>query len=72
MRLDATRKNPLFDKITFPNATEQKSKPYKIETKEIVITTYKDHHSLLLKGSNVYYNNHKIIRNADFEIISEK
>lgn len=72
MRLDATQKDSFFDKVIFTDTDTQSNKSYKIETKEIVITTHKDHHTLLLKGSNVYYNNHKIVRNSDIEIISDK
>ncbi len=49
-----------------------KKQVYTINSKEIVITSYKDHDSILLKGSNVLYNNHKIIHNSDIEIISDK
>ncbi|MBR2069693.1 MAG: LPS-assembly protein LptD [Candidatus Gastranaerophilales bacterium] len=50
----------------------RKKQTYRIDSKEIVITNYKDHNSLVLKGSNVYYNNHKIIPRSDIEIISDK
>ena len=52
------------------SATRKQS--YRIDAKEIVITSYKDHNSMLLKKSNIYYNNHKIVRNSDIEIISDK
>lgn len=45
---------------------------YRVEAKEIVLTSYKDHNSLLLKKANVYYNNHRIVWNSDLEIISDK
>ncbi len=50
----------------------QRKQVYEINSKEIVITSYRDHNALLLKGSDVYYNNHKIIRNSDIEIVSDK
>ena len=50
----------------------QRKQVYDINTKEIIITSYKDHNSLLLKGSNIYYNKHKIITKSDVEIISDK
>lgn len=49
-----------------------KKQVYTIDSKEIVITSYRDHDSVLLKGSNILYNNHKIVRNSDIEIISDK
>ena len=52
-----------------PNAKKQ---AYRIDAKEAVITCYKDHNSLLLKDSSVYYNNHKISPKKDIEIISDK
>ena len=51
---------------------EARKQTYKIDAKEIVLTSYKDHNTILLKGSNVYYNRHKIINNSDIEIISDK
>ncbi len=50
----------------------QRKQVYEINAKEIVITSYRDHNSLLLKGSDVYYNKHKIMRNSDIEILSDK
>ena len=74
MRLDSITRNPFFDKVLFPedDINSSKKQSYKIDSKEIVITSYKDHNALLLKGSNIYYNNHKIVRNSDIEIISDK
>lgn len=74
MRFDNMTRNSEFDKIIFPenDSDKQQKQSYKIDVKEIQITSYKDHNSLLLKGSNVYYNNHKIIRNSDIEILSDK
>lgn len=74
MRLDPTYHNNFFDKIVFPqdDSDKQKGQSYKIDSKEIVITSYKDHNSVVLKGSNVFYNDHKIVRNSDIEIISDK
>lgn len=50
----------------------QKKQVYTINSKEIVLTSYKDHDAVILKGSNVFYNNHKVIHNSDIEIISDK
>lgn len=50
----------------------EKKKTYRINAKQIEITSYKDHYSVLLKDSDVYYNNHKIIRKSDFEIVSDR
>ena len=75
MRLDnIASKNPFRGAYEFPESENdtEKEKSYRIEAKEIVVTTYKDHNSVLLKKSNVYYNNHKVIRNSDLEIISDK
>lgn len=74
MHLDNMIRNPFFEKATFPQSDSDKQvkQSYKIDVKEIQITSYKDHNSLLLKGSNIYYNNHKIIRNSDIEILSDK
>ena len=47
-------------------------KLFRIDAKEIVMTSYKDHNSVLLKGSDVYINNHKVIPNTDLEFISDK
>ncbi len=45
---------------------------YKIDAKEIVITSYKDHDSVIMKNSDIFYNKHKIIRNSDIEILSDR
>ena len=74
MRLDATGRNKYFDDDIFPDIDNDtsKGKSYRIDSKEIVITSYKEHNSLVLKGSNVYFNDKKIVRNSDIEIISDK
>lgn len=51
---------------------QEKKQAYKIDAKEVLITSYKDHDSIILKGSNVYYNKHKIMYNTDIEIITDK
>ena len=51
---------------------DAKPKAHRIDAKEIVITSYKDHDALVFKGTNVYYNKHKIFPKSDFEIISDK
>lgn len=58
---------------TTENSVElEKKKTYKINAKEIVITSHKDHNTVLLKDADVFYNNHKIIRKSDFEIVTDK
>ncbi|MBR6298413.1 MAG: LPS-assembly protein LptD [Candidatus Gastranaerophilales bacterium] len=53
--------------------TERTTKQnYRVDAKEIIITSYKDHNSLLMKKANVYYNNHRILFNSDIEILSDK
>ena len=49
-----------------------KKQTYRIDAKEIVVTSHKDHNSLVLKKSNIYFNNHKIFPKTDIEIISDK
>lgn len=51
---------------------QARKQTYRIDTKEAVLTSYKNHNAIVLKGSNVYYNRHKIINNSDIEIISDK
>ena len=51
---------------------DKKPKTYKIDAKEIVVTSYKDHNALVFKDTNVYFNKHKILPKSDFEIISDK
>ena len=51
---------------------DAKRQTYRIDAKEIVITSYKDHNSVLLKDADIFYNNHKIAKKADLEIISDK
>lgn len=60
------------DAVDTSSIDPTRKQTYTINAKELVITSYKDHDSVLLKGSNVLYNNHKIIRNTDIEIISDK
>ncbi len=45
---------------------------YKIDAKEIIVTSYKDHNSIVLKNSDISYGKHKIIKNSDIEILSDK
>ncbi len=52
--------------------TNSKKQAYRIDSKEIVVTSHKDHNSIVLKKSNIYYNNHKIFPKTDIEIISDK
>lgn len=76
MRLDTAYKNPFFENTIYRTSdddnSQKASQAYRIDSKEIVVTSYKDHNSVVLKGSNVYYNDHKIVRNSDIEIISDK
>lgn len=74
MRLDTTYKNDFFEKNVYDSddSAQSKRQAYKIESKEIILTSYKNHNSVLLKGSNVYYNNRRVVRNSDIEILSDK
>lgn len=73
MRYDNVVNDFNFDKKPVNELdVNSKKQTYRIDAKEIVITSYKDHNSVLLKNSNVYFNNHKIIRNSDIEILSDK
>lgn len=72
MRIEPTYKTPYIEKVSFEKDPSAKSQRYRIDSKEIVFTNYKDHRSFVLKGSNVYYNDKKIVRNADIEIITDK
>ncbi|MBQ8476699.1 hypothetical protein IJ531_06535, partial [bacterium] len=63
----------LFDPDIQSELDYNKSKKsYKINAKEVVITNYKDHSSLLLKNSDIYYNDHKIVPHSDIEIITDR
>ena len=73
LKIEPTYKTDFIDKYVFPDDDSYKNRQaYKIDSKEILVTNYKDHTSLVLKGSNVFFNNHKIARNADIEIITDK
>ncbi|MBR1616885.1 hypothetical protein IJ670_01920, partial [bacterium] len=50
----------------------QKKNRYSLKAKEIVITSYKDHDSMQVKRATISFNNHKIIPNLDFEIVTDK
>ena len=65
--LDYIRQKNLDRKIE-----SDRKQVYDVKSKEIVITSYKDHNSVLLKKANVFYNKHKVIANSDIEIISDK
>lgn len=72
-KLDPRGARALYDSsVDTSEITPTKKQVYTIDSKEIVITSYRDHNSVLLKGSNIYYNNHKIVRNSDIEIITDK
>lgn len=45
---------------------------YLIKAKNIVLTSYKDHNSLILKNSDIYYNNRRINKNATIEFVTDK
>lgn len=73
MRYDNIARDFAFEKKARNDLdVDSKRQTYKIDSKEVVVTSYKDHNSILLKGSNVFYNNKKLVRNADIEIISDK
>lgn len=58
--------------LTRATDAQARKQSYRIDAKEVVLTSYKDHNAIVLKGSNVYYNKYKIINNSDIEIISDK
>ncbi len=70
--LDYGRMMMQQDYTSTSDVSTTRKQSYRIDAKEIVITSYKDHNSMLLKKSNIYYNNHKIVHNSDIEIISDK
>lgn len=73
MRLDNIAWDAVRSKdIIREGSDTSKKQVYKVDAKEIVVTSYKDHNSVLLKGSNIFYGKHKIIRNSDIEILSDK
>lgn len=45
---------------------------YLIKTKNMVLTSYKDHNSLVLKDSDIYYNNHRVAKKTDIEFVTDK
>ncbi len=59
------------DEVSF----EQKKKrlsPYKIKAKEIIVNSEKDHDSLILKNSDLYYKKVKILTLNNIELFSDK
>ncbi|MCR5265795.1 MAG: hypothetical protein K6E29_04285, partial [Cyanobacteria bacterium RUI128] len=63
----------LYDPNNIKETNVDKPKmKYSIDSKESVITSYKDHNSLVLKDSKIYLNNHRIAPKTDIEIISDK
>ena len=68
--------NPYFpldkNKYSDYQGPDDKKQNYKINAKKITLTTFKDHHRLLLQDSDIYYNKVKIIPKADIEIITDK
>lgn len=56
----------------YSNMQRSGKQVYKVDAKEVVFISYKDHNSMLIKKANVYYNNHRIMRNSDIEIITDK
>ncbi len=70
---DFTTSDKLNAKISsIEKNASAKKQAYRIDAKNIVLTSYKDHNSIQLLKSNIYYNDKKIIRNSDIEIISDK
>ncbi|MBQ7287118.1 MAG: hypothetical protein IJW73_05090, partial [Candidatus Gastranaerophilales bacterium] len=71
---DAVSRNNYFGKSQYqlPEEGKEKRQTYRIDAKEVVITCFKDHNSVLLKDSDIFYNGHKIINGLDFEIIRDK
>ncbi len=60
-------KNP---KRSTDGTTEKKA--YLIKTKNIILTSHKDHNSLVLKDSDIYYNNKRITKKTDLEFVTDK
>lgn len=59
------------DEISFDKKRERIS-PYKIRTKEITVDSGKDHDTLTLKNSDVYYKKIKIVTINSIELFSDK
>ena len=73
MRLDNTAWDAVRNKDIIRESSDVSRKQvYKIDAKEIVVTSYKEHNSIVLKNSDIYYGKHKIIKNSDIEILSDK
>ena len=62
----------LREAIEKAQSAPNRKQAYRIDSKEIVVTCYKDHNSVVLKDSKIYYNNHKILPKMDIEILSDK
>ena len=54
------------------NYLKGKRQNYRIDAKKVEIISYKNHNSVLLKDSNVFYNGKKIVHGTDIEIITDK
>lgn len=59
------------DEVSFDDKKRRLS-PYKIKTKEIVVKSEKDHDSLILKNSDLYYKKIKIVTLNTIELLSDK
>lgn len=51
---------------------KERSKPYKLRTKEIIIRPERDHDSILMQDVDVYYHNRKIVNVPSIEFFSDK
>ncbi len=59
------------DEVSFDQKKKRLS-PYKIKTKEIIVKSGKDHDSLTLKNSDLYYKRMKIVTLNTVELFSDK
>ncbi len=59
------------DEISFDDKKKRLS-PYRIKTKEIIVKSEKDHDSLILKNSDLYYKRLKVVTLNTIELFSDK
>lgn len=59
------------DNVSFDDKKRRLS-PYRIKTKEIIVKSEKDHDSLILKNSDLYYKRLKIVTLNTVELFSDK
>lgn len=66
---DGQKATPFATKDTIYKDNDQS---YKINAKEIIVSSYKEHNSITFKDADLYYNDHKIVRSSNFEFVSDK